>query len=131
MRLQPLLMTCLLQSTPSELLGVMDALPPSFGHVVTCDESLSVRLSHLLHSIQLGLSVRVNYWLAWWLTMCADCGWHSVKLHTSMQFEWPLWVFELSWHSCTLHDHCIVLLICYWLYRENTPIGTPLFHFHS
>ena len=50
MCLQPLLMTCLLQSTPSELLGVMDALPPSVGHVVTCDESLSVRISHLLHS---------------------------------------------------------------------------------
>ena len=40
MCLQPLLMTCLLQSTPSELLGVMDALPPLVGHAVTCDESL-------------------------------------------------------------------------------------------
>ena len=50
MRLQPLLMTFLLQSTPLKLLGVMDALPPSVGHVVTCDESLLVRLSHLLHS---------------------------------------------------------------------------------
>ena len=49
------------QSTPSELLGVMDALPPSVGHAATCDESLSVRLSHLLHYIQLGLSVRVRY----------------------------------------------------------------------
>ena len=61
MRLQPLLMTCLLQLTPSELLGVMDALPPSVGHAVTCDESLSVRINHLLHSIQLGISVRVSY----------------------------------------------------------------------
>ena len=61
MCLQPLLMTCLLQLTPSELLGVMDSLPPSVGHVVTCDESLSVRLIHLLHFIQLGLSVRVSY----------------------------------------------------------------------
>ena len=61
MRLQPLLMTCLLQSTPSELLGVMDVLPPSVGHAVTCDESLSFRLSHLFQSIQLGLSVRVGY----------------------------------------------------------------------
>ena len=50
MHLQPLLMTCLLQLTPSEILGVMDALPPSVGHAVTWDESLSVRLSHLLHS---------------------------------------------------------------------------------
>ena len=48
MRLQPLLMTCLLQSTPSELLGVMDVLPPSVGHEVTCDES--IRLKDLLHS---------------------------------------------------------------------------------
>ena len=55
MRLKPLLMT-LIQLTPSELLGVMDALPPSVGHAITCDESLLVRLSHLLHSIQLGLS---------------------------------------------------------------------------
>ena len=61
MHLQPLMMTCLLQLTPSELLGVMDALPPSVGHAVTCDESLSIRLSHLLHSIQLGISVRVSY----------------------------------------------------------------------
>ena len=50
MHLQPLLMTCLFQLTPSYLLGVMDVLPPSVGHVVTCDESLSVRRSHLLHS---------------------------------------------------------------------------------
>ena len=50
MCLQPLLMTCLLQSTPLELLGVMDALPPSVGHYVTCDESLSVRLNHLFQS---------------------------------------------------------------------------------
>ena len=61
MRLQPLLMTFLLQLTPSELLGVMDVLPPSVEHAVTCDESLLVRISHLLHSIQLGLSVRVSY----------------------------------------------------------------------
>ena len=61
MHLQPLLMTCLLKLTPSELLGVMDALPPLVGHGVTCDESLLVRLGHLLHSIQLGLSVRVSY----------------------------------------------------------------------
>ena len=50
MRLQPLMMTFLHQSTPSELLGIMDALPPSVGHAFTCDESLSVRLGHLLHS---------------------------------------------------------------------------------
>ena len=50
MSLQPLMLTCLLQLTPSKLLGVMDVLPPSVGHVVTCDESLSIRLSHLLHS---------------------------------------------------------------------------------
>ena len=61
MRLQPLLMTCLLQSTPLELLRVMEVIPPSVGYAVTCDESLSVRLNHLLHSIQLGLSVRVSY----------------------------------------------------------------------
>ena len=59
MHLQPLLMTCLLQLTPSKLLGVMDVLPPSVGHAVKSAESLSIRLSHLLHSIQLGLSVRV------------------------------------------------------------------------
>ena len=50
MLLHPLLMTCLPQLTLSELLGVMDALPPSVGHAVTYDESLSIRLSHLLHS---------------------------------------------------------------------------------
>ena len=50
MRLQPLLMTFLLQLTPSELLGVMAALPPSVGNAVTCDESLSIILSHLLQS---------------------------------------------------------------------------------
>ena len=49
MHLQPLLITCLLQLTPSKLLGFMHALPPSVGHAVTCDESLSIRLSHLLH----------------------------------------------------------------------------------
>ena len=38
-----------LQLTPSELLGFMDAQPPSVGNVVTCDESLSVILSHILH----------------------------------------------------------------------------------
>ena len=53
--------------------------------------------------IQLGLSVRVSYWLYYWLTKCVDCGWHSVKLHPFIQFEWPPWEFELSWHSCTLH----------------------------
>ena len=50
MCLQSLFMTCLLQLTPSQLLGVMDVLPPSVGHAVTCDESLSVRISHILHS---------------------------------------------------------------------------------
>ena len=39
-----------LRLTPSKLLGVMDVIPPLVGHAVTCDESLSVRLSHLLHS---------------------------------------------------------------------------------
>ena len=53
-------MTSALQLTSSELLGVMDVLPPLVGHAVTCDESLSVRLSHLLHSIQLGFSVRLS-----------------------------------------------------------------------
>ena len=61
MRLQPLLMTCLLQLTPSGLLGVMDMLTLLVGHATTCDELILVRLSHLLHPIQLGLSVRVNY----------------------------------------------------------------------
>ena len=61
MRLQPLLMTCLIQSTPSELLGVMDALPPSVGHAGTCDESLSVRLSHLFYSTSLRIYLRVIY----------------------------------------------------------------------
>ena len=122
MRLQPLLMTCLLQLTPSELLGVMDALPPLVGHAVPCDESISIRLHHLLHSIQLGLSMRISYWLAWWLTMCVDYGWLLVKLQKSIQFEWPPWVFKLSWNSCTLHDHCIVISLFYWLYRVATPI---------
>ena len=66
MLLQPLLMTCLLQSTPFELLGVMDVLPPSVGHAVTCDESLLVRISHLLHSDSVRTCVRVSYGL--------DCG---------------------------------------------------------
>ena len=70
--------------------------------------------------IQLGLSVRVSYWLVQWLTKFVDCGWHSVKLHPFIQFEWPPWEFELSWHSCTLHDHCIVLSLFYWLYRAET-----------
>ena len=51
MRLQKLLMTRVTSITPSELLGFMDAIPPSVGHAITCDESLLVRLSHLLHSI--------------------------------------------------------------------------------
>ena len=131
MHLQPLLMTCLLQSTSSELLGVMDALPLLVGHAVTCDESLSIRLIHLLHSIKLGLSVRVIYWLAWWLTTSADYGWHLVKLHASIQFEWTPWEFELFWYSFILHDHCIVLLILYWIYRTTTLIVAPLFHFHA
>ena len=50
MCIQPLLMTCLLNSTPFELLGVMYALATLVGHVVTCDESLSVIIGHLLHS---------------------------------------------------------------------------------
>ena len=61
MCLHPLLMACLLQLTTLELLGVMDVLPPSDGHAVAYDESLSVRLGHLLHSIKLRLSVRVSY----------------------------------------------------------------------
>ena len=40
----------LLQLIPPELLGVMDALPPLVRHEVTCDESLSIRLSHLSQS---------------------------------------------------------------------------------
>ena len=108
-----------------------DVLPPSVGHVVTCDESLSVILSHILHSIQLGLSVRVSYWLAWWLTMCVDCGWHSIKLPTSIQLEWSPSVFKLYWNSCTLHDHFIVLLILYWLYKSSTPIVAPFCQFYA
>ena len=50
MCLQPILMTCVTSVTPSELLGVIDVLPPLVGHAVTCDESLSVRISHLLNS---------------------------------------------------------------------------------
>ena len=63
MHLQPLLMTCLLQSTPSELLGVMDALPPLVGHAFTCDESLSIRLSHIVSS--LGKYFRLQLEDAW------------------------------------------------------------------
>ena len=70
--------------------------------------------------LQLGLSVRFNYWLVLWLTMCSYCDWHSVKLHPFIQFKWPPWEFKLSWNSCNLHDHCIVLLILYWLYRAAT-----------
>ena len=43
-------MTSALQLTPSELLGVMDALPPLVGHAVTYDESLLVRISDILQS---------------------------------------------------------------------------------
>ena len=43
------------------------------------------------------------------VSLCVYCGLQSVKLHPFIQFEWPPWVFELSWHSCILHDHCIVL----------------------
>ena len=48
------------------------------------------------------------------------CGLLSVKLHPFIQFEWPPWEFELSWNSCTLHDHCIVPSLFYWLYRATT-----------
>ena len=33
----------------------MDVLPPSGGHAVTCDESLSIKISHLgLYNINIG-----------------------------------------------------------------------------
>ena len=57
--------------------------------------------------------------------------WHSIKLHPFIQFEWPPWEFKFSWNSCILHDHCIVLLILYWLYRAVTSIATPFCQFYA
>ena len=39
-------------------------------------------------------------------------GLHSVKLDSLIQFKWPPWEFELSWHSCIWHDqlYCIIIL---------------------
>ena len=49
-------------------------------------------------------------WL--WLTFSYSTHIHAIRVTS--------WVFELSWNSCNLHDHCIVLLILYWLYRDAT-----------
>ena len=35
----------------------------------------------------------------------------AVKLDSLIQFEWPTWEFNLLFHSCLQHDHCIALLI--------------------
>ena len=57
--------------------------------------------------------------------------WHPVKLHPFIQFEWPSWEFKLSWHSCPLHDHCIVLFIIHWLYKAATSIAAPFCQFYA
>ena len=45
------------------------------------------------------------------VNLSVDCGLHSVKLDSLIQFEWPPWEFKLLCHSCLQHDHFIVLLI--------------------
>ena len=72
---------------------------------------------------------QLGFWLV--VNLSVHCGLHSVKLVSLIQFEWPPWKFELSWNSCTLHDHCIILLILYWLYRTATLIAAPLCQFYA
>ena len=53
--------------------------------------------------------------LGFWsmVNLSVDCGLHSVKLDSLIQFKWTPWEFKLICHSCLQHDHCIVLLILY------------------
>jgi len=72
---------------------------------------------------------QLGFWSV--VNLSVDYGLHSVKLDSLIQFEWPPWEFELLCHSCLQHDHCIVLLILYWLYRAATQFVAILHHFHA
>ena len=73
---------------------------------------------------------QLGFWSV--VNLSVDYGLHSVKLNLlDIQFEWPPWEFELLCHSWFQHDHCIVLLILYWLYRETTHFVALLYHFHA
>ena len=87
------------------------------------------QLDSIIHCTPMQLELSwVNHGLINGLTRCVDRGWHSVKLHPFIQFEWPPWEFKLSFHSCILHDHCIVLFIilfiqsCYFHCNTIFPI---------
>ena len=69
--------------------------------------------------------------LGFWSVVKLSVDRYSVKLDSLIQFEWPPWEFEMLWNSCFQHDHCIVLLILYWLYKWATHFVAPLYHFHA
>ena len=67
-----------------------------------------------LTSIMAQLS-QLGFWSV--VNLSVHWGLHSVKLDSLIQFEWPPWEFELSWHSCFQHDHCIVLFIIHLIIK--------------
>ena len=68
-----------------------------------------------LTSVRAQLS-QLGFWSV--VNLSVDCGLHSVKLDSLIQFEWLPWEFELSWNSCIWHDHCIVLSFFHFHYTE-------------
>ena len=58
-----------------------------------------------LTSVRAQLS-QLGFWSV--VNLSVNCGLHSVKLDSFIEFEWPPGEFELSWNSCFQHDHCIV-----------------------
>ena len=73
---------------------------------------------------------QLGFWLV--VNWSVYYGLHSVKLDSLIQLEWDPWEFELLFHSCLQHDHCIVLLILcvnIWSgYSFCSPITPFLWH---
>ena len=133
-RLQPLLM---FSYTSVNLIGV------HWSHWCTttywldcCDMCLTYfQLDSVIYCTPTSFRAQLSQ-LGFWsmVNLSVDCGLHSVKLDSLIQFEWPPWEFKLCWHSCIWHDHCIVssffhLIIQSYYFHCNTilPILSEFF----
>ena len=82
---------------------------------------------YTLTSVRAQLS-QLGFWSV--VNLSVDCGLHSVKLDSLIQFEWPPWEFELLFHSCLQHDHVLYYSFFVWIYRATTHFVAQLHHFH-
>ena len=130
-RLQPLLMV---SYTSVNLIGVhWSHWCATTWWLACCDMCLTYLQLDLVIYCTLTLVRAQLSQLGFWsvVNLSVDCGLHSVKLDSLIQFEWPTWEFELLCHSCLQHDLVLYYSFFVWIYRAATHFVALLHHFHD